>query len=742
MSKTAFGLVRVSTTEQSMDSQKEALRKIAKDFGYTISDKDFFAEQITGYDEDDEYDRDSIKELEEQISIRKPSAIFVWELSRLSRRAIKVSRYIDNLSVKPKIPMYFVDYELWTIDTKTGKPLDDNIMTLYGGAKGVEIERERIKSRTKRGRDAKASEGYYVGHLNDGYLWEYQDSEKVIIVDKDREPVIKTIFDLYGNKGYTSAEVMEYLNTNNIPTTNRYRLEHPTHFKGYKETYIDRSKNIKSRKDLLWNDGLVCCILRDTWYIGKRKYNGVEYPVPRIIDDELWNKVQLHLADAKSITAMETHPLYLLSGLLYCGKCGRKLYAHADGYNNMYYCSSQDYGKTARCGLRWIRQENLDSIVLNIIKDRAYGDTQYGKQTILSDFFSVDKEKLKEISNKIKLYKDAIGRCQKKIIKYNNDIQFLITMQLQYRDNETLLQNYKIQIDKIQDEINTEQNIIEQYGIKLNSLSSQKSRLKTTKKKLEKIANLDDFKTAREFVHSVVKRIVLFNPDDRNTFIRIEYVHDKVDTAIYNPTRLKKQFILFSSSEIDEFVGLKYDGNDSFIYPNHFILLSENDDEYVDYNEVFDIEGENRTINATEYVELVQDRYVVFTERVSVKEYVEIKRKSDYLFSFKDILPLSEKGEKRKAKLKEWYRQKYNTGKPTFTPYVVKDATYEQIQKERKHLYNRKYKILNNKSLTEEQKAEKLFRIEEQLDAFKYQLKYLPTNKKGLLNIEKYNKGD
>ena len=740
MAKVAFGLVRVSTAEQSMESQKESLRKIAKDFGFTISDKDFYAEQITGYDEDDEYDRDSIKELEEQIALRKPSAIFVLELSRLSRRAIKVSRYIDRLSITPKIPMYFVDYELWTIDIKTGKPIDDNIMTLYGGAKGVEIERERIKSRTKRGRDAKAEKGYYVGHLTDGYLWEYQDGEKVIIIDEERRSVIEKIFDLYGNKGYTSAEVMEYLNAKDIPTTNKYRLEHPTFFKGYKETYIDRSKNIKSRKDLLWNDGLVCCILRDTWYIGKRKYNGVEYSVPRIIDDELWDKVQKHLAEAKTITAIETHPMYLLSGLLYCGKCGRKLYAHADGYNNMYYCSSQDYGRTARCGLRWIRQENLDSIVLNIIKERTYGDTQYGQKTILSDFFSVDKGKLNAISEQIRLHKDSIKRRQMEINRLKNDIQFVIAQQVKYRDNEPLIQQYEIQLDRIQNNIDEKQKEIEQHEIKLNSLSNQKVRMKSTKKKLENIANLDDFKTAREFVHSVIKRIVLYNPDDRNTIIQIEYIHDKVDCAIYSPTRLKKRFILFSTSEISEYNQLRYDGKDSFIYPNHYILLRDNHEEYVDFNERFEVEGENRSIDAKEYVDIVRDEFSVFCEKVSVKDYVEIKRTSDYLFSFKDILPLSEKGEIRKAKLKEWYKQKYNTGKPTFTPFVVKDATYEQIQKERKHLYNRKYKILKNKSLTEEQKAEKLFRIDEQLDAFKYQLKYLPTNKKGVMNIEKYNK--
>ena len=201
--KRAFGLIRVSTTEQDTQSQKNMLQRIAEEKGYLIVDEreghDFFSEKISGYDEQ-EHDRDSIVQLKEQITIRKPDAIFCLELSRLTRRATKVSHYIDELSIVPKIPMYFADYDIWTIDPDTNKQNDDGIMTLYGGARSVEIERERIRSRTSRGRDAKAEKGYYVGHLKDGYKWEYnEDNEKVIVRDERRDGMIETIFELYLN---------------------------------------------------------------------------------------------------------------------------------------------------------------------------------------------------------------------------------------------------------------------------------------------------------------------------------------------------------------------------------------------------------------------------------------------------------------------------------------------------------------------------------------------------------------
>ena len=53
--KTAFGLIRVSTSMQELQSQKDSLKKIAKEYGYTIADNseghDFFSEKISGYDD-------------------------------------------------------------------------------------------------------------------------------------------------------------------------------------------------------------------------------------------------------------------------------------------------------------------------------------------------------------------------------------------------------------------------------------------------------------------------------------------------------------------------------------------------------------------------------------------------------------------------------------------------------------------------------------------------------------------
>ena len=223
----AFMLCRVSTPEQSLESQEETLLRIAEENGFHVPSEFIFREQKTGYDKEFEDDRASIVELRNAIALQKPDAIFCLELSRMSRTAIKLQKYIYEFSVTPKIPLYFADMEMWTIDIETGERNQDNILKLIGAAESVEKERERIKARTMRGRIASGAKGLYTGHLADGYIVKLNDkNEKYIDVDDHRIEVIKRIFQLYLH--HSTNEVRDILNSEKIPTTNKYRTESPS----------------------------------------------------------------------------------------------------------------------------------------------------------------------------------------------------------------------------------------------------------------------------------------------------------------------------------------------------------------------------------------------------------------------------------------------------------------------------------------------------------------------------------
>ena len=757
--KVAFGLVRVSTNEQDMQSQKDSLRKIANGFGYTIADDGFFEEKITGYDEDDAYDRQSIIDLSNKIVLDKPKAIFVLELSRLTRRAIKVSRYIDKLSVIPRVPMYFCDYEIWTIDPETNAINDEGILKLQGGAQAVEIERERIKARTSRGRDAKAEKGYYVGHLKDGYKWEYNEhGEKVIIIDEERREMIELIFDLYLKKEMTTGEIRDYLNARieQYPTSNRYRYLHPEFFKGYKQVYRDKSGNQYLRDATLWTDGMVSSILRDKWYKGVRYYHlndrkkdkaknpkelkpTLTLSVPRIIDEKSWDACNERLQQFRMRISTAKQP-YLLTGLLFCGVCGRKLYGHSDGgYNDMYYCSSYEYGRNNKCGLKWVRRQNLDAILVDIVKRRVYADAVFGQENhTFSDFFSIDANKLQDINNNLRTYSQLITKAEKDIAGWNKQIQFYIQQQGKCIDNPRMLDNYQIQIDSLQQQIIAKENNILGYKKTIDNLKKQKNLSATVKEKMLEIDSLADYEKMKGLMNHVIERITLYNPDKASTIIEITYVNGKMDTAIYSPTRMLKKYIVLTS--IGGWCPLRYDKDKKeIVFEGMYYGFDGRSEMY--FEEELTPEDKNQGKTVDDVIASCQkDGYRLYKDRISVREYIDLRRNSTLnVYHFEDLLPLSEKGQQSKNYHAE-YIKRYNTGKPTFTPFIEKDADYEEIQKKRKRLYNRKNKILNNKHLSQQEKDEQIYKIMEQLEAFKFQLKYLPTNRKGVQHIEKYGK--
>lgn len=792
MSKnTAYGLIRVSTNSQELISQREDLRKIAKKFGYLISDDDFFEEKITGYDEH-AHDRDSIVKLKEQITVRPPSAIFVLELSRLTRRAIKVSHYIDILSLQTRIPMYFADYDIWTINPTTGETNDDGIMELYGGAKGVEIERERIKNRTRRGRDAKAKKGLFVGHVTDGYKSVLNaDGEKVIVIDEDRVDVIKMIFDLYLNKEMSTSEIRDYLIVNEIPTTNKYRLLHSEFFSGYKNEYRAKG-NIYNRDNALWVSSNICSILRDEWYVGKRKYKGEIYSVPAIIEQDVFDRVQARLTQYRVNITTATNS-YLLNGLLYCGKCGRKLYGHTDEYNNMYYCSSQEYGKSNRCGLRWIRQQNLDAIVFDIIKNRTIHDSTMGKKTPFSDILQVNRDKIRNIDTKIKSYQNMYYREKENIEDLKKRLDYQIDSAGR-NNNSYILQSIEKQIAKLGDDIQNAENKCIEHKINEDKLKKEKKRLLSLKERLETINTITDFETIKTLVKSVVVKVQLFNPDKATTLIKLHYINGKSDMALYAPSRMRKKFILLSNFEGEYHLSYQSNAQD-LIFPEHYLAIRDNDELLFDTSEDIDENYDNLMLSLGElliprydtpqgkerYISSVENRlqlgyiskdeakiqiglydrmiengiickslneyieklriegFSVFKDSISVIDYVNLRRKGTlFVNEYDDLQPMSEKGLQRKEKNKEHHRRK-NKGTSSSVEWIVKDVSYEEVLKERKRLYNQRYKAVNNKKISEAERAERLMKIDEQLEVLRYQVKYMPTNAKGKKHIKKYN---
>ena len=699
--KIAYALVRVSTNDQETISQRQSIIKVASDFGYTIPDDDdhVFGEKISGYDTY-EHDRKSIADLKLHLqrTNEPPAAIFCSEVSRLSRNSMKVSKYVQELSLEWKIPMYFMDLKVWTIfidGNRAGQEDRYAIQEIVGAAKEAERERDRIRERTKRGRDFKASKGYYVGHLVDGYTWREENGEKVIKIDEERRPVIERIFRLYIEENLTTHKIAQVLNADKVPTPQQYRvISSDPAFKGYKDTSRTNKGIEVSRASMKWTSATISNILTCSWYRGVRTFNSQEYSVEPYID-----KSDSDAIEARSIEAMESKStaqhFYLLSNIFFCGKCGRKLYGHYGGSQNHYYCSSKETGSP--CGNIGINKENVEAIVWDSVR-RYVGITMAHSlmiptgvsNNVVSKVYGVFniKENQSKISSEIKAVQQAIIGNNKEIDRKNVQIDYWLQEEASPDTTASDRQRMKklrnaasLEINKLQDE----------QVVLTTKLSRLQKRLKTLKstnvRQFTKYLDSTDVESAKQVVSAVVESVSLFNLNKSIKIIRVKFIDGKITDCIYSSYLLLGK-VLYLPDDIG------YDGVHSCLYSIRY-----------------ELDRVNKTMRPHPYKAIDARDYILQNRETQAVPYRLLEQPTAKNLMYRE-------------REKE-YRKKYNNGKIA-KPHnrITKDELYELYIKERTHLYHRRAKIKKAKNKSEQEKEMELTAISERLLELRAGLKW------------------
>ena len=243
-------VIRASRDQQEMDSQRNELLQYAKEQGYTVPTEYIHEEHYTGMDGfdaktneylDTEFVRPSIAKLQAQIEKDNDlKLVIIYELTRLSRNPFTIARLVNWFNVR-QVTLYIYDME-WS--TRKYSPLqkkwitdDATIENIFAAANYGVSEWKKIRKRTKRGRDFKAEQGLYVGHLSDGYKVVIgSDGEKHIDIDEERSKVIQRIFDLYTIERLSTDKIAALLNAEGILTFNALEATRNKDNKSFKQT--------------------------------------------------------------------------------------------------------------------------------------------------------------------------------------------------------------------------------------------------------------------------------------------------------------------------------------------------------------------------------------------------------------------------------------------------------------------------------------------------------------------------
>lgn len=410
------------------------------------------------------------------------------------------------------------------------------------------------------------------------------------------------------------------------------------------------------------------------------------------------------------------------------------MYGHNTHYLNHYYCSSFEYKrrKDGGCQLRGGRKESFDAIVYQLIMSRAYTDTILGVRTEITSFFEMDEETRKDLQDRIKNCKSIIIRSKSRIEESYNQQSFLIKQQGKYHENPARVAQYEEQVIALDREVESLRNTIVEEEQNIAILSSRLRKSASIKKKLESIRKMKDLATLKELVKAIISRIEVYNADGICSILRIKYINGKTDEVVYCPQKLKhsylvlpKQWDLVSKSpdsEVEEYeengLLIRYDEKgkklvfDGVFFGTYGLGLSSQD-EFEQDVERFKVAG----------MDFLQGRKAYYNE-MSVREFVDEMMMSKMQRPFEDLEEMSAKGLEIKEKIRQRNKARA-TGKKTCDVFIEKDLNYEQIQRERKRLYNRRNKIKVHKSMPEEERRRRLEAIEDQLAALMYQVKYI-----------------
>lgn len=439
-----FLYIRVSTIEQakegySVGAQEERLRAYAKAKNYTVL-KTYIDPGFTGSN----MNRPALQEMIRQVELGAADLILVYKLDRLSRSQKDTLYLIEDVFLKNSVDFVSMN-ESFDTTTPFGRAMI-GILSVF-----AQLEREQIRERTIMGKEERAKEGKWHGgggksRTVKGY--DYIDGQ--LIINEYEAECVKTIYE-------------EYLQGNG--TNKIFHL------------VLKKYPGVTSTETTVRN------ILTNPIYTGKIKYKDGFYEGEHtpIITSEQYEQTQI-LMKKRASTSDPSRKKYLLTGLLYCGHCGARLFGRTGGKlkngDNVRYYSCYSRQKTR---IHMIRDENCK---------KSHEQKDKLEQHIIDEIKKINMRYIEE-------YRIGEGS------DVSSKIESLVT--------ETL--SIDKQIAKLVDLYSLEDTPIEIIGKKIKTLKEEKAKIE------QHITELNSESVPKNYdeIKETVSQLATFNWDNEET---------------------------------------------------------------------------------------------------------------------------------------------------------------------------------------------------------------------------------
>ena len=311
--------------------------------------------------------RPAIQQLIQDIKDGKIDTVLVFKLDRLSRSQKDTLYMIEEVFNKYDVGFISIR-ESFDTTTPFGKAMI-GILSVF-----AQLERETIIERTRIGLKKRAEDGYWRGGGKLPFVYDYDRNTGILVVNPER----KIIFDL--------------MKTLRLQGFSYPQLEAVT---GIDQAWIQNILNCKTNLGLITYKGET--------YEGKHE---------AVISQEEFDELQI-IEKNRSQSQRASH--YILSGKIYCGRCGAKYRYQKWGQRIVCYCYSQQkskpkYIKDPNCDNKRLDSFEIEDAFLEQLFEMSLDENKF------NETFELTNENIQEELN------SRIGKIQKQI---DNLVNFL-----------------------------------------------------------------------------------------------------------------------------------------------------------------------------------------------------------------------------------------------------------------------------------------------------------------------------
>lgn len=326
-------------SEESINAQLRACTEYCNRNGHTIVEH-YIDRAMTARSDK----RPSFQRMIQDAKAGKFGAVVVHKLDRFSRDRFDHAIYRQELR-KAGVSLISV---LENLDDSPESVVLESVLEGFSEYYSRNLARE-----TRKGLKEIALQAKYTGGT---ILYGYDvDSGGKYIINETEAAVVRRIYDAcYNRSGYD--KLLAELRREGVRTKRGNIIT--------KNTLYYILKNRRYCGDYIYSPE------------GELKYKKcqpivIENGMPAIIERDRWNAVQKIMKRRSATGKQNARETYLLSGILYCGRCGKPMYGHrqkrrADYIYYSYECSTKH--RTRECSQRCIERDRIETAVCNYVR--------------------------------------------------------------------------------------------------------------------------------------------------------------------------------------------------------------------------------------------------------------------------------------------------------------------------------------------------------------------------------------